>query len=165
MINLKDISKSGLRGLTTLHYILMYLFTLIIPCAIIMISYGMIGETTTTISGIGIVLLVVFSYLALVKLKKEVNEKISIKGAIGKARMKAIFNFICALIFPAVIILVLFLMKDNFELAFRVIKYCAISLMVAALENFLLGSSVDRENAIRSGAEEDKEKALRKNKV
>ena len=94
MINLKDISKSGLRGLTMLHYILMYLFTLIIPCAIIMISYGMIGETTTTISGIGIVLLVVFSYLALVKLKKEVNEKISIKGAIGKARMKAIFNFI-----------------------------------------------------------------------
>ena len=165
MINLEDVSKKTLRGLTILHYILMYLLTLIIPCAIVMIRYGMIGEKTSVITGTGIVLLVVFSYLALVKLKKEVNEKISITAAISKARTKAVFNLICALIFPLVLILVLFLMKDNFDLAFQTIKYCAISLLVAALENFLLGSSVDRENAIRSLAEVDKEKALRKNKV
>lgn len=165
MFNLKDLSKGAVRGLTILHYILSYGLTLVAPCVIILVSYGMIGEKTTTISGIAMVLIIVFAFIALVKLKKEVNDKISIKAAIGKARWKAVFNFICSLILPGVIILVLFLMKDNFELAFRTVKYCAIALLVSALEMFLLGSSVDRENAIRSGAEEDKEKELRRGKV
>lgn len=164
MINLEEVSKKKLFWLSVLHWVLYTAFCVILPCITIMTKYGMIGERITVISGLGISILIIFLFIGMKLLKQQAN-KISIDSYLWKARVKAFLNLVFSIIVPVSVLALVFLIKDNMELALSCISSCVVFILIGFVEDCILGSSVERENAIRDGSKAEKERAKRSNKV
>lgn len=164
MINLENASKKSLFWLTFLHWTLYASLCVIAPCITIMLKYGLIGERVTVITGVGISILVIFLFIGLKLLKNQAN-KIAIDSYLWKARVKATLNLIFSITVPVAVLILVFLIKDNSEVALSCIGTCSWFIMGGFIEDCILGSSVERENLIRDKSKADKERAKRSNKV
>lgn len=164
MIDLENLSKKSVFRLNILHWILYSLFTLIIPCIVIMTKYGMIGEKIYFISGTGICVLMIFLLLGLKLIRQQIN-KIAINSYMWKVRIRAILNLIVSIVIPVGILVIVFLIKDNMALALSCIKTCVIFVILGLLEDCVLGSSLERENMLMDKAKADQESAKRSRKL
>ena len=166
MINLEKLSGKQLAGMTFLHGFLYTLFTLIIPCIIITVKYDIFtsAEKGMRLTGIGVMILLAFLFIGLGKLKKQI-EAIPIAAQGWKAKARALLMFIYNIILPIIILVLAYFVQENIIVALTVIRLSIISILVGSVENLILGSSVQRENAARNNASTMKEAKKREDKV
>lgn len=168
MFDLKNLSKNNFRIVNLTVYIVYFLLILVVPLIVIGVHYELFSETTEEdlgmhLSGWGLVFIGVVGAIGLVTLRK-VIDKIPEAG-IGSARLKYSLNFLTELIGPAIVIAILFFMKDNFDRAYGCAKDIVVVYIAAAAYKWLLLSSVQRESRLRDKAREVNEVDARRGVV
>ena len=166
MINLKEISGKALFGLSVLHGFLYTLFILLIPCSIVMVKYDLFVqvEAGRRLTAIGLIVLMGFLFVGLGLLKRQVKA-IPVDAEGWKSVCRALLDLIYAILLPVIILFIVYFIRDNMILATNVIQLCIISIIIGAVENCILGSSIQRENAIRTNSSRNKQADSRSSKV
>lgn len=149
----KDIetwTSKKLRGLNVLFSFLHFIALVLIPIIIVGTHYDLFTkeEGGFKLTGIGIIVVVILGLYAYIKMKKVVDGLPQIK--LTQQRFKFSLQAILSLI-PLIILLVAInYAKTNYELAFKVAKYCLISFASAVVIDGLFLKYIDQEKAIRT---------------
>lgn len=162
---LKGLSKGKFRAWKWCSYIAYFFFSIFIPVLTVCIQYDLFGNTgtKTKLSGWGIVLLIIACVVGFFALKRAIAKLDDLNPA--AAYFKVVLNTVSKLILPVVAIIVVFLLKSNFELASDTIYWMCASYIAAGLIDGILITFIDRESRIRNKSLLDKEALERQNLV
>lgn len=168
MFDLKKLTQKQFRLLNIAVFVVYFALILFVPLLLVGLHYDLFKQTTQddvgkSLSGWGLITLGIAGTAGLVALRK-VIAKIP-EGAIGSARLKYSLQFLTEMIAPALVIVILIFMKDDFVRAYECAQDIVVVFLVGAVYKWLLLSSVQREAVLRDRARESNEIEARKSVV
>ena len=162
---LKECSKKKLFFLTLGAYVVYFCLAILGPVLTVCLKYDLFNTAAqkTKINGFALLILIIIAVVSMVLLKKAVAKIKDVSKA--ACYFKYILETISNLVFPVMTLVVVYLMKTNFELASSTMIIVCIFYVLAELLNGLVINFIDRENRIRQDSLYDKEKAERTSKL
>lgn len=150
MIDFKEVKHFKLAYI--LSYAVYFVLVLVVPCIIIATKYNLFvaADKVDKLSGFGLIVVMCFAVVGLGVLKKTIN-KIPTAN-INMCRIKAGMNLIFNALAPIIVVVILSLMKSNFETAYTCVRNIAWCYLGAAVYQCVILSGVDREVELRGEA-------------
>lgn len=162
---LKALSKGQMLAVTIITYAIYFLLTILAPVLTICIKFDLfsVAETKLKISGWAIILLLVAAVVGLTILNKSITKMTDTRPA--NAYFKYTLQTISNLILPvATIFIVIWIRADMAKASSTLILMCSYYIAGGIIDGAII-SFIDRENRLRDGSLEDKEKDDRRNLV
>lgn len=152
----KDIDqwdKGKLRGIWLAFNGLYYVATLIIPIIIVGCRYSIFEYASKwKLTGWGIILAIGIGVVFVRSLNKALNKLP--ESTLNEQRVKYTALGVKALIIPILILIVLYLFKSNFDLAYNTIWWCLFSYTFGIIIDYCFICYLDREIELRKAAKE-----------
>lgn len=155
----KNIDKWSKKQLTTascICYTIYVLFMLVAPIIVICVNYDIFHKVDKVkISGIALILLLIFTFVGVTQIKKLITKLPDI--TLKQQKVKYSIELIYSLIIPGIIVVALYFFKVNFELAMNTSITCLIFIFVGILEDGLFLKYLSKEHDLRNKAREKNE--------
>lgn len=152
----KDIDtwdKAKLRMTWLILNILYFIATLLVPIIIVGCRYSIFEYTSKfRLTGWGIIIAIIVIVVGVRTLNKAINKLPD--STLNEQRLKYSLLGVKALIIPVLILVVLYLFKRNFELAYSTIWFCLISYVVGVFIDYGFIHYLDQEIELRKKAKE-----------
>lgn len=151
--NVDSWDRAKLRTTWLVLNILYFIAVLLIPIIIVGCRYTIFEHVSKyKLTGWGIILVIIISVVAVRTLNKAINKLP--ESTLGEQRLKYTLLGVKALIIPILILVVLYLFKKNFDLAYSTIWYCLISYIVGVFIDYGFIQYLDQEIELRKKAKE-----------
>lgn len=163
----KELNKKQMLAWTIGMYALYFSLTVLAPVIVVCCKYNLFNNTVTDsrvkLSGWAIVLLMVAGIVGLTVLRKA-SEKIG-EDHISHAIFKYTLKTIRKVLLPVIVLIAIYMMTKNFELAKETIIWMCCFYIVGGVLDGTVISVIDRENRFRAEAKHSNEVSERKDKV
>lgn len=162
---LKECSKKKLFFLTLGSYVAYFALTILGPVLTVCLKYDLFNSATTKIkiNGFALLILIIIAVVSIFILKRAIAKIRDVSK--GATYFKYILETITNLVFPVLMLFVIYLMNKNFALASSTMIIVCIFYIAGEIINGLVINFIDRENRIREDSLYDKEKAARTSKL
>lgn len=149
--NIANWEQSKLRKVFWIYKSIYLIGMLLIPIIIIASRYDLIKNSSTRLTGIGLILVVCFAVYVLESLKNFIKDMAEITKA--QQIVKFTSNLVFSLVIPVLIIIAVQLIKQNVELACDTILYCMISIIASIILDNIAVKYLEAERHLRKEAQ------------
>lgn len=151
--NIADWDKAKLRVTWLTYNILYFIATLVVPVIIVGCRYSIFKYSARyKLTGYGLIVAIIIAVVAVRSLNKCLNKLP--ESTVNEQRVKYTALGIKALIIPVFILVVMYLFKKNFDLAYQTSWWCLLSYTLGVVLDYAAIHYLDQELELRKKAKE-----------